>query len=152
MYIPEYFGILILIDNQLIIGRRALLNREKSRFCTPFVSLVSHPLTRLSPSDLETFTKEEIPEPLIAEWDQFATRRREEFMAMSIWLIPWSQIEAILEMDFRALLELVNRNYVRLDTSGLDEGDETVVYSEEETDRYIDCWRKVAVKFSICSS
>ena len=136
------------------ISKRALSNREKLRFCTPFVSLVSHLLTRLPPSDFETFMHDEFahphdhPSPDL--WHQFDKQRKDQFMAMSVYLLPLDQVHAILRDEFPALRGLVERSFVRLDTSDLAGEDEGIVYCEEEADRYIDCWRRVAGKYASC--
>jgi hypothetical protein len=134
------------------ISKRALSNREKSRFVTPFVSLVSHPLTRLPVSEFETFMHNEFTnvDPIeIDLWHQFDMERKHQFMAMSVYLVPLDQVREIISTDFPALRDLVNRSFVRLDTSDLD-GDERVVYCDQEADRYIDCWRRVAGKYASC--
>jgi hypothetical protein len=64
-------------------------------------------------------------------------------MAMSIYLVPLEQVQGIVGGEFKALAELVNRRFVRLDTSNL-LGDEGIVQCDEESNRYIDCWRRVA--------
>lgn len=64
-------------------------------------------------------------------------------MVMSVYLVPLDRVREIIAKDFPVLTDLVNRSLVRLDTSDLD-GDEGVVYSDQEADRYIDCWRRVA--------
>ena len=70
-------------------------------------------------------------------------------MTMSVYLVPLDQVREIIAMDFPALKDLVNRSFVRLDTSDLD-GDEGIVYCDQEADRYIDCWRRVAGKYASC--
>ena len=84
-------------------------------------------------------------------WHQFDKRRKHQFMAMSVYLIPLDQVRHIIASEFPALKDLVNRNFVRLDTSDLD-GDEGIVYCDQEADRYIDCWRRVAGKYASCGS
>jgi hypothetical protein len=70
-------------------------------------------------------------------------------MAMSVYLVPLEQVHDIIVRDFPSLRDLVNRSFVRLDTSDLD-GDEGVVYCDQEADRYMDCWRRVAGKYASC--
>jgi hypothetical protein len=66
---------------------------------------------------------------------------------MSVYLVPLDRVQEIIAKDFPALTDLVNRSFVRLDTSDLD-GDEGIVNSDQEADRYIDCWRRVAGKYA----
>ena len=82
-------------------------------------------------------------------WHQFEQQRKRQFMEMSVYLVPLAQVREIIEGNFPALKDLVNRSFVRLDTSDLD-GDEGVVYCDREADRYIDCWRRVAEKYASC--
>jgi hypothetical protein len=140
------------LDPHLDVSKRVVTNREKSRFCGPFVSLVSHPLTSLPPSEIETLIRDELPQPFSMTtdpWHQFASQIKDQFMAMTIYLIPLSEMQLIVSADFPGLRELVNRSFVRLDTSDLD-GAEDIVYCEEEADRYIDCWRRFAGKYASC--
>ena len=89
--------------------------------------------------------RDEIPHP--TDWHQFDKQRKHQFMAMSVYLIPLDQVREIIVDDFPALRELVNRRFVRLDTSDL-RGDEGIVYCDQEADRYIDCWRRFAGKYA----
>ena len=133
------------------IFKRALSNREKSRFCTPFVSLVSHLLTRLPPSEFETFMHDEFahaPSQQEDLWHKFDKQRKDQFMAMSVYLLSLEQVRQILQDEFPALRELVEKNFLRLDTSDMTGEDEGVVYCEEEAERYIECWRRVAGKYA----
>jgi hypothetical protein len=82
-------------------------------------------------------------------WHQFSEQRKLQFMAMSIYLVPLSQVQEIITAEFPALSGLVGRSVVRLDTSDL-VGDEGIMYCDEEADRYIDCWRRVAGKYAAC--
>jgi hypothetical protein len=82
-------------------------------------------------------------------WHQFDKQRKRQFMIMSVYLVPLDQVRDIIAEDFPALMELVNRSFVRLDTSDLD-GDEGIVSCDQEADRYIDCWRRVAGKYASC--
>jgi hypothetical protein len=125
------------------LSKRGLSNREKSRFCTAFISLVLHPLTRLPSSEFNTILTSETEGIDCDRWNQFSHERRRQFMAMSIYLVPLDQVQGIVGEEFKALAELVNRTFVRLDTSNL-LGDEGIVQCDEESNRYIDCWRRVA--------
>jgi hypothetical protein len=82
-------------------------------------------------------------------WHQFAEERKHQFMIMSVYLVPLDQVQQIIAVDFPVLVELVNKNVVRLDTSDL-AGDEDVVFGDKEADAYIDCWRRVAGKYASC--
>jgi len=83
-------------------------------------------------------------------WHQFDKQCKHQFMHMSVYLLPLDQVREIIAQDFPALRDLVeNRSFVRLDTSDLD-GDEEFVYCDQEADRYIDCWRRVAGKYASC--
>jgi hypothetical protein len=82
-------------------------------------------------------------------WHQFAEARKHQFMVMSVYLLPLDQVQQIIAADFPLLVDLVNKNVVRLDTSDL-AGDEDVVFDDEEADAYIDCWRRVAEKYASC--
>ena len=83
-------------------------------------------------------------------WHQFDKQRKDQFMAMSVYLVPLESVHAILRDDFPVLRGLVEKSFVRLDTSDLTGEDEGIVYCEEECDRYIDCWRRVAGKYATC--
>jgi len=136
------------------IPKRALSNGEKSRFCTPFVSLILHPLTSLTPGELESFMDVDIPEgkghEYVDLWHEFDKSRKSQFMAMSVYLIPLESLRAIITSDFPALSDLVGQGGVRLDTSDLDGGDKETVYCDSKADQYIDCWRRVAGKNTAC--
>jgi len=80
---------------------------------------------------------------------RFYQQKRIQFMSMSIYLIPLNDVKEIIERDFPALAERVlSKNCIKLDTKDI-VGDDTVVSRDEETDRYMDCWRRVAREFSI---
>jgi hypothetical protein len=125
------------------LSKRALSNREKSRFCTAFISLVLHPLTRLSSSEFNTLLISETGEMDGDRWNQFSFQRRQQFMAMSIYLVPLDQVQEIIGEEFKVLAGLLSRSFIRLDTSNL-LGDEGIVHCDEESNQYIDCWRRVA--------
>jgi len=136
------------------IPKRALSNGEKSRFCTPFVSLISHPLTSLAPAELESFINVDIRKRNSDDngdlWHEFDKTRKSQFMAMSVYLIPLESLRDIITNDFPALSHLVGQGGVRLDTSDLDGGDKETVYCDFKADQYIDCWRRVAEKYAVC--
>ena len=135
------------------IPRRALSNQEKSRFCTNFVALITHPITTFA-GEMRTFLQPEFPDDdSITEdlWRKFHNLRLQQFMAMSIFLIPLSDVHEIVERDFPALAELVRKRAMRLNTSDLNGGDENIVNSDLEADRYVDYWRRVAGKYASCS-
>ena len=118
---------------------------EKSRFCSQFVSHVLQPVACVEPSKYLAFMPEEFGRSDSSNeelWYQFYNDRKRQFLAMSMYLVPLDQIRQIITTDFPALAPLVDRPVIKLDTSDL-HGDERAVYSEVETDRYIDCWRTV---------
>lgn len=144
------------IDHSLdpYIIKRALSNREKLRVSTNFVSLVSYPLTRLTHSELEALMHSDPTHPeLTADgdlWHKFSAQRKHQFMAMSVYLVPLDQLREIIAADFPAFKDLlIDRNLRKLDTSDLD-GDEGIVYCDQEADQYIDCWRRFAEKYASC--
>jgi predicted lipid carrier protein YhbT len=126
-------------------------NREKSRFVTSFVSLVTHPLTLLPLHEMESLMKDELSQqtPSHDLWEQFSEERKRQFMAMSVYLIPLDQVLQLVGSEFSVLVDLLNRNLVRLDTSDLLGEDEGIVHCDEETDRYVDCWRHVADRYAV---
>lgn len=79
---------------------------------------------------------------------QFFNQKRIQFMGMSIYVIPINDIREIVKRDFPALVEIFTKDCARLDTKNI-RGDDTVVCRDEETDRFMDCWRKVARLFSV---
>jgi hypothetical protein len=81
---------------------------------------------------------------------RFTADRRQQIMAMSMYLIPMDQVRAIIVDDFKALVGLFDGSLViRLDTTHL-HGTEELVYCDEESDRYLECWRRVVKFFNLC--
>lgn len=133
------------------LSRRALSNREKTRFCPSFVSLVSYPLTRLTLSEFNTVLASETEAIDSDPWHRFLDERRRQFMAMSVYIIPVDEVQKIIREEFKALVGLFDRSSIRLDTSGLS-GDEEIVYCDEESDRYMECWRRVSMVYGSCGA
>jgi hypothetical protein len=133
------------------IPRRPFTNREKERLWSPFVTLVTHPLARHS--DFDSFMREELREAKTVPHDElfyrFYQQKRIQFMLMSVYLIPLNDVQKIIERDFPALAgPVLSKKCIKLDTKDI-VGDDSVSLRDEEADRFMDCWRKVAREFSV---
>jgi hypothetical protein len=107
-------------------------------------------LTLVSPDKYQAFMFQEFgkQDSIKKElWHEFRNDREPQFKAMSVYLVPLNEIREIVSRDFPAVVPLIERPLVRMDTSDLDE-DENFVYSDVETDRFVDCWRRVAKQFA----
>lgn len=132
------------------LNKRAATNREKIRFCSIFTTLISMLIPRLPLSESDAVLTSETGATDGDLFGRFVTDRRREIMAMSMYLIPMDQVRAIVVDDFKALAGLFDGcTVIRLDTKNL-WGDEGIVYCDEESDRYLECWRRVVKVFNLC--
>jgi hypothetical protein len=136
----------LIVDPHLI--KRAITTREKNRFWTPYVNGMAHSITRIPRTYFDSVLISETGATEGDLFDRFIKERRAQFNASSVYLIPVDQVREIVASDFKAFAELFGRAPIRLDTTHL-HGDEEIVYCDEESDRFMECWRRVATVFGL---
>jgi hypothetical protein len=111
---------------------------------------MTHPITTLA-GEMLTYLQAELPGHDTDLWRKFHDLRLRQFIIMSIYLIPLSDVHEIVDRDFPALAESVRKRTVRLDTSDLNDGEESIENSDSEADLYMDYWRTIAGKVASCT-